>query len=296
MPARALAVGALLFNALVFGMLWWPFRALQAQGLHPLWATAIIYVIGLAGLLAWLPQAWRGLLRHPWLWLLVLAAGMTNVGFNWSVTVGDVVRAVLLFYLMPAWVVLLAWPLLGERPTAASLLRLALALGGVVLVLKTPGSPWPLPESLADWLALMGGFCFALTNVLLRKLHHTPEGARMLAMFIGGAVMSSAVATLGMRLGVVPAAALSGSAWLGLALALSLALLAGNLALQFGAARLSASSTSIIMLSEVVVASVSSVLLGTGSLSAQTLAGGALILLASVLAVLPLKPAQQPAL
>ena len=296
MPARALAVGALLFNALGFGMLWWPFRALQAQGLHPLWATAIIYVIGLAGLLAWLPQSWRGLLRHPWLWLLVLAAGMTNVGFNWSVTVGDVVRAVLLFYLMPAWVVLLAWPLLGERPTAASLLRLALALGGVVLVLKTPGSPWPLPESLADWLALMGGFCFALTNVLLRKLHHTPEGARMLAMFIGGAVMASAVATLGMRLGVVPAAALSGSAWLGLALALSLALLAGNLALQFGAARLSASSTSIIMLSEVVVASVSSVLLGTGSLSAQTLAGGALILLASVLAVLPLKPAQQPAL
>ena len=23
---------------------------------------------------------------------------------------------------------------------------------------KTPGSNWPLPESLADWLALMGGF------------------------------------------------------------------------------------------------------------------------------------------
>jgi drug/metabolite transporter (DMT)-like permease len=131
----------------------------------------------------------------------------------------------------------------------------------------------------------MGGFCFALTNVLLRKLHHTPEGARMLAMFIGGAVMSSAVATLGMQLGVVPAATLTGTAWWGLALALSLALLAGNLALQFGAARLSASSTSIIMLSEVVVASVSSVLLGTGSLSAQTLAGGALILLASLLAV-----------
>jgi drug/metabolite transporter (DMT)-like permease len=197
---------------------------------------------------------------------------------------------------MPAWVVLLAWPLLGERPTTASLLRLVLALGGVVLVLKTPGSPWPLPESLADWLALMGGFCFALTNVLLRKLNHTSEGARMLAMFIGGAVMSSAVATLGMQLGVVPAATLTGTAWWGLALALSLALLAGNLALQFGAARLSASSTSIIMLSEVVVASVSSVLLGTGSLSAQTLAGGALILLASLLAVLPVKGTQESAL
>ena len=197
---------------------------------------------------------------------------------------------------MPLWAALLAWPLLGEKPTLRSVGFMLLALAGVVLVLKTPGSPWPLPESLADWLALMGGFCFALTNVLLRKLNHTSEGARMLAMFIGGAVMSSAVATLGLQLGVVPAATLTGTAWLGLALALSLALLAGNLALQFGAARLSASSTSIIMLSEVVVASVSSVLLGTGSLSAQTLAGGALILLASLLAVLPAKGLPEPAL
>ena len=31
------------------------------------------------------------------------------MAFNWAVTVGDVVRVVLLFYLMPAWSVLLAW-------------------------------------------------------------------------------------------------------------------------------------------------------------------------------------------
>jgi hypothetical protein len=30
-----------------------------------------------------------------------LHPGLTNVGFNWAVTVGDVVRVVLLFYLMP---------------------------------------------------------------------------------------------------------------------------------------------------------------------------------------------------
>jgi len=40
-------------------------------------------------------------------------------------------------------------------------------------------------------------------------------------------------------------------------------------------------------LSEVVFASVSSVLLGAGVLSARTLFGGALILLASLLAALP---------
>jgi drug/metabolite transporter (DMT)-like permease len=283
---KALAAAALVLNALLYGVSWWPFRALQAYGLHPLWATAIIYAISVLFLLALRPRAWRGLLEHPTLWLLVLASGLTNVGFNWAITVGDVVRVVLLFYLMPAWVVLLAWPLLGERPTAGSLARLVLALAGVVIVLKTPGSPWPVPESLADGLALMGGFCFALTNIFLRKFNHTPSESRMLCMFGGGAVMASTVALLGMGLGVVTAPPPPALGWAGLALFISFAFLAGNLALQYGAAHLSASATSLIMLSEVIFASVSSVLVGAGELSLRTLLGGSLILLASLLSVL----------
>jgi drug/metabolite transporter (DMT)-like permease len=280
-----LAAAALMLNALVWGVSWWPFRALQAHGLHPLWSTALVYLVGLVCLWIMKPQAWRGLLQHPSLWWLVLASGLTNVGFNWAVTVGDVVRVVLLFYLMPAWVVLLAWPLLGEKPTRGSLLRLALALAGVVVVLKTPASAWPVPESLADWLALMGGLSFALTNILLRKFNQTPSEARMLSMFGGGAVMAVAAAVVGMGLGVVTAPPAPNMAWAGLALLLSLAFLVGNFALQYGASHLSASATSLIMLSEVVFASVSSVLLGTGELSTRTLLGGGLILLASLLSV-----------
>lgn len=286
--SQALAAAALTLNAFVWGVSWWPFRELQNHGLHPLWATALIYAFALVCLFAAQPRAWRGLLEYPALWWLVLASGLTNVGFNWAVTVGDVVRVVLLFYLMPAWVVLLAWPLLGEKPSAGSLLRLALALTGVVIVLKTPTSPWPVPESLADWLALMGGFSFALTNILLRKFNHTPGESRILAMFGGGAVMAMSVALFGMGLGMVTPLPTPGLLWLGLALCLSLAFLAGNLALQYGAAHLSASATSLIMLSEVVFASVSAVLLGSGELTTRTLLGGGLILLASLLSVLPL--------
>ena len=286
MSNRAFAVAALILNALVWGVSWWPFRALQSQGLHPLWATAFIYLFALLCLAVVAPRAWRGFLQHPMLWWLVLAAGLTNVGFNWAVTVGDVVRAVLLFYLMPAWVVLLAWPLLGEKPSAGSLLRLLLALTGMVIVLKTPASPWPVPESLSDGLALMGGLSFALTNILLRKLNQIPSESRMLAMLGGGAVMASAAAVLGLGLGVVTPIPLPHWGWTGLVLLISLAFLAGNLALQYGAAHLSASATSLIMLSEVVFASVSSVLLGTGVLSLRTLLGGSLILLASLLTML----------
>ena len=285
---------ALVLNALVWGVSWWPFRALEARGLHPLWATAFIYLFALVCLLAFKPQAWRGFIKHPALWCLVLAAGLTNVGFNWAVTVGDVVRVVLLFYLMPAWVVLLAWPLLGEKPTAGSLFRLALALAGVVIVLKTPTSAWPVPQSLADWLALMGGFSFALTNILLRRLNQTPEESRMLAMFGGGTVMAGLAALAGMGLGHVTGLPAPGLDWVGLVLLLSLAFLASNLALQYGAARLQASATSLIMLSEVVFASVSAVLLGAGELTGRTLAGGGLILLASLLSVMSFRSSSQP--
>ena len=284
---------ALVLNALVWGVSWWPFRALEARGLHPLWATAFIYLFALVCLLAFKPKAWCGFIKHPILWCLMLAAGLTNVGFNWAVTVGDVVRVVLLFYLMPAWVVLLAWPLLGEKPTAGSLFRLALALTGVVIVLKTPTSAWPVPNSLADWLALMGGFSFALTNILLRRLNQTPQESRMLAMFGGGTVMAGLAALAGMGLGHVAGVPAPGLDWVGWVLLLSLAFLASNLALQYGAARLQASATSLIMLSEVVFASVSAVRLGAGELTGRTLAGGSLILLASLLSVVSFRSSSQ---
>lgn len=282
-----LPVLALGFNALVWGLSWWPLKTLEAQGLHPLWATAVVFAASLGCILVWRPQAWRGMWQHPLLWVLLVASGLTNVCFNWAVTVGDVVRVVLLFYLMPTWSLLLAWWLLGERPTGQALLRLLLALGGVALVLKTPETDWPLPHSLADFLALLGGFCFALTNVLLRRLHSTPEAARMLAMFGGGTFTALAFALVGTSLGFVSHPALAREVeWLAI-LGLTAAFLLGNLALQYGAARLSAHTTAMVMLSEVVFASVSSVGLGVSAWTGRIALGGALIVLTAMLASRP---------
>ena len=75
--------------------------------------------------------------------------------------------------------------------------------------------------------------------------------------------------------------------WLALAALMSLVLLAANFALQYGAARLSAHSTALIMLSEVVFASVSSVAFGAAQPDVRTLVGGALILLAAALSAWP---------
>ena len=279
-----LAAAALVFNALVWGLSWIPFRSLQAAGVHPLWATSLVFGAALVVILLWRPAAWRGFVGQPGLWVLFAAAGMANVGFNWAVTIGDVVRVTLLFYTMPAWAVLLAWLLLGERPTRARLMQLGLALFGVAVVLKQPGTAWPVPESLADYLSLLGGFSFALTNVVLRRLRTVAADAKMLAMFGGGAGTAAVAVVLGMASGLVPALPALEPGWALWAASLSLGFVGGNLALQYGAARLTAVTGALIMLSEVLFASVSSVLMGAGSADARTLAGGTMILLAALLA------------
>ena len=278
-----LAAGALVINAFVWGVSWWPFRELQGQGLHPLWATALVYFIVFTGLLVFYRGSLKGFVAHPQLWLLAFASGMTNVGFNWAVTVGDVVRVVLLFYLMPAWSVLVAWALLGEKPTGASLLRLVIAMAGVLIVLKAPGATWPVPQDLPDWLAIMGGFSFALTNVMLSKLSHTPTGSRMLAMFAGGSVLAAGAALVGMSQQIVPSPALRGMAPL-LILGLSLAFLISNSALQYGAARLAATTTALVMLTEILFASGSAALLGAAAFTPRIWLGGSLIVLAALMA------------
>jgi drug/metabolite transporter (DMT)-like permease len=287
------AVTGLLINAMVWGLSWWPLRQLQAAGFHPLWSTLLVFTPALLVSGVWYRKHWRILLTSPALWALAMAAGATNVGFNWSVTTGDVIRVILLFYTMPAWAVLLAWWLLKETPTAAAFVRLIIAFAGLWLVLWQPGSGWPVPREFADVLALVAGFMFALNNVLLRRGHAYPSGARVLAMFFGGVVLNSVVALVGFGLGSLPAPQPSGGQWLPIALGLSMAIIAANVALQYGASRLTSAATSIIMLSEVVFASVSSIALGASVFEAH-IGFGALCIMTAALMAAVAKPRPTP--
>ncbi|MFZ9434045.1 MAG: EamA family transporter, partial [Burkholderiaceae bacterium] len=74
------------------------------------------------------------------------------------------------------------------------------------------------------------------------------------------------------------------SQWWPWAAGLSAAFLAANLCLQFGASRLPAHRTAVIMLTEVLFASASAVALGAGTLGPALLLGGACILASAWLA------------
>ncbi|HPU52109.1 MAG TPA: DMT family transporter [Burkholderiaceae bacterium] len=287
-PPSGRAISALLLNAFIWGVSWWPFRWLNEHGLHSLWATAAIYLLAWLLVLARSPGLALGALANPALLALAAAAGVTNACFNWGVATGDVVRVVLLFYLMPIWSILFGRVLLGEPLRARSIGLVLLAVTGAVIVLWRPGTGLPLPESRADWLGLIGGVGFALTNILLRKYSGRPATALASAMFAGGTIMPTTVA-LAMASGIggtaVPWPALASAAYGPLAL-VAVAFVAANLALQYGAARLPARVTAVVMLSEVVFAAGSAVWLGGQMLTMQLVLGAALIIGTSLISAL----------
>jgi drug/metabolite transporter (DMT)-like permease len=141
-----------------------------------------------------------------------------------------------------------------------------------------------VPGLLPDLLGLLGGFCFALNNVLLRREARQPESARALAMFSGGAVVSLVLASWLTVTGVASAPPPLAWAWVLPALGLAVWFLASNLTLQYGAARLPANTTAVVMISEVFFASASALALGAGSLGWREALGALMILGGALLA------------
>lgn len=274
------AVAALLLNTFIWGLSWTGTRALEGMGLHPVWATAAIFS-GCALLLLTLRHRELPLLwRHPALLGVGLATGLTNASFNMAVAYGDVVRVILLFYLMPVWTVILARLVLHEAITPRSLARVALGLGGAFIVLYQPRLGLPLPQSLPDWMAVASGLLFAVTNVLLRRLHGFSDGTRAVAMLVGSGVFASLLGVVLSAAGVVAwplpltvAAAPVVALW-------AVLFLVSNLSLQYGVARLPANIAAVIMLAEILVATFSAWLLGAAELRPQDLIGGVLIIAA----------------
>jgi drug/metabolite transporter (DMT)-like permease len=278
---------ALLLCAFVGGTGWLPFRELQALGLHPLWALVLVYMFAVVVIGVRHGAAWRELFSHPALWWLALAFGTMNAAFFWGVAIGDVVRVVLLFNIMPVWTAALAWWLLREPLSRRGALGVALALLGAAIVLWPSSAessgmmsvPWP--HSLADWLGLAGGFAFAMNNVMLRREHARSAQTLMLSMFTGGMVVAGIIATFLALSAVLPWLPTARAPWISITLALAMWFMLGNFALQYGAARLPANTTSVVMLSEIVFAAVSSALLGAGTLNTASVVGGLLILVAT---------------
>ena len=93
---------------------------------------------------------------------------------QWALVDGGAGRVSLLAYTMPFWVVLLAWPLLSERPSSRQWLGVALAACGLVCVIE----PWHgMGSPQSTLLAITGGAAWGLGTVLSKRMFqlHAPS-------------------------------------------------------------------------------------------------------------------------
>lgn len=103
---------------------------------------------------------------------LLQTSGFTGL-IIWALVEGGAGKVAVLTYTMPFWVMVLAWPMLGEKLRGMQWLAALSSVIGLMCILE----PWHLHGSLlSNALAVMAGVSWALAVVLAKKLHHqTPE-------------------------------------------------------------------------------------------------------------------------
>lgn len=152
----------------------WPVTKYLLSEVPPLTLRGSTGVIG-AVLLAVLALA-RGqslkVARESWPRLVLF--GLLNVT-AWMVLMGFALlwlpasETVLIAYTMPIWASILAWPVLGERPTLLRTIALVMAFAGLAAIMGGNGIVASREQLPGILMALGGALGFALGTVLAKK-------------------------------------------------------------------------------------------------------------------------------
>ena len=118
----------------------------------------------------------RSLRPPPLGWTALIALFQTTLFIALVITAlhdAGAGKVSVLTYTMPFWLLLLAWIFLGERLRGLQWFAVALALAGLVLVVR----PWELGSATSGILALLGGVSWAVAALLVKlfQRRHTVD-------------------------------------------------------------------------------------------------------------------------
>lgn len=159
----------------------WPVTKFLIGELPPLTLRGLSGVVG-ALLLAVLAVARGQSLYVPRkMWGRLVLAAVLNVS-GWMVLMGLALlwlpasEAALIAYTMPVWASLIAWPVLGERPTLLRTLALVMAFAGLASIMGGNGIAASEAKLPGIVMALIGSIGFAIGTVLSKRrpLHLPP--------------------------------------------------------------------------------------------------------------------------
>ncbi|MCC7547724.1 MAG: EamA family transporter [Burkholderiales bacterium] len=170
--ARSVRRASIVMVALV--LVWgyaWVLAKLALAYCGPLQLATLRTAVGTACLLPTLLFTSRRVLpEHPWeaLGVGVIQTALFLLLNNWALAQGEAGKTSILVFTMPFWVLLFAWPALGERIRGIGWGAMAIAAAGLVLILE----PWAMRSGLhAKVAAVLAGVCWALGVVISKRLH-----------------------------------------------------------------------------------------------------------------------------
>lgn len=277
-------VFVLMLGSTCWGVTWIWLKHIESLGVEPILLSTIAYGAQFLISLPWVLPELRRWRRAPgeqpialhWLLLLALLSGVSGIGFTFAMVYGDVIRSVLLFFLLPAWGVLMGHLFLREVFTLKRLITLALALGGAFTLLAPDIT---LGLQLADLAALIAGVTLAAANVLFRYLQDEPMVVKLSVMQFGTAAFGLLIwlfltePTNDITLNGILQSALYGVTLL----------LGAMVATQYAVERLPAGRSSVLMTLELVVASATAMWIGHEHPSLWVWIGGGLIVAAALI-------------
>ena len=284
-------------GAAFWGLFWIPLRYLDDNGVPGLWAVGAVTTTAAVPALLWmLLRRETAELRSSYAWLIGTALGSASALYFLGIMLSDVIRVILLFYLLPVWTTIAARIIYGERIRVAQLLVIVIALAGMWLLLGG-GTRLPLPTNLGDWCGLGAGMLWGISLAMLRGKEESKALPSVFITMSVTAAMALSVA-LGMTfldhlLHVVPPSVLTAMAGEGIPSieavthGLPVILLFGSLVLFpamfsqiYGAQLIPAPTAALLTMTELIVASLSAWLLIGTELTATSLLGGVIIIIA----------------
>ena len=153
----------------------WPVTKYLLSELPPLTLRGSTGVIGAALLALFAVLRGQSLQVPRQIWPRLVLAGLLNVT-AWMVLMGLALlwlpasEAALVAYTMPVWASILAWPVLGERPTVLRTLALVMAFAGLAAIMGGNGFDASMTKLPGILMVLAGSMCFALGTVLAKRL------------------------------------------------------------------------------------------------------------------------------
>lgn len=290
-------VASLVGASLLWGCAWIPLKGLGALGLDGLTLAFLSFTpLALVSGLFAVRRGGGGAGGAGTLVLVALLGGGAHLAFTLAMVYGDVVRAMVLFYLLPLWGVLGGWLILGERVGGLRWLGVSLALSGAWLVLGGVDLFDAGPSGF-ELFGLLAGFLYAMNNLLFRSAQRLPLSAKLLAMFTGCAGLAG-LGLLATGAGWPPTA--TPLVWGGVLLYALGWLLPANLGAQYGVTHLEVGRASVILILELVAAVFSATLIGGEAMTPSAWMGAALIVAAALIeslggATVPRRPIAEKA-